>query len=153
MNRLLVESATHPAAVAALHDELGDAWRNFENKVYAAGLAKTQAAGYAMLDHRTPFAELTFPSDDESIRTRLGGEGARLVFAAPQPGPFGQPIDEVILPAHWPAHIPVDEVPKCMICDGGRLVITTSKEQYVYDRFGLRRGSANEFIDQIAFHH
>ena len=139
MNRMLVESALHPDAIEELHRELGGHWRMYHEKVIANVLARDGQGWLVTLDHRIPFADLRFPTDEERIRTRLGGEGARLTFSAPQPGPFGEPIEGVTLPAHWPVHIPVDEVPSCSVDVAGRLVVATSKDQYLYDRFGLRR--------------
>lgn len=142
MNRMLVERALHPDAIDELHRELGAPWRVYHDKVTAHALSLNMQGSLVTLDHRVPFAELRFPSDEERIRTRLGGEGARLAFATPQPGPFAEPIDGVTLPAHWPVHVAVDEVPVCSSDDAGRLVIATSKDQYLYDRYGLRRRGA-----------
>src|SRR5690606_9862902 len=36
MNRLLVESATHPERIEVLNEELGPAWENYWNRVYGA---------------------------------------------------------------------------------------------------------------------
>ena len=101
MNRCLVESATHPAQIEALHKELGEDWQTYSNHVYGKDVADAGAARGVVLNTDTPFADVFFPDNEEKIRTRLGAEGARIVFATPVIGPFGNKIGSLTLPAHW----------------------------------------------------
>ena len=101
MNRSLVESATHPAQIEALHEELGGDWQTYWNAVYGKDVADAGAARSLVLNTDTPFADVLFPDNEEKIRTRLGAEGARITFPAPVIGPFGIKISSLTLPAHW----------------------------------------------------
>ena len=101
MNRRLVESATHPVQIEALHEELGGDWQTYWNTVYGKDVADAGAARGVVLNTDTPFADVLFPDNEEKIRTRLGAEGARITFAAPVIGPFGIKISSLTLPAHW----------------------------------------------------
>ena len=101
MNRFLVESATHPAQIEALHEELGGDWQAYWNTVYGKDVADAGAARGVVLNTDTPFADVLFPDNEEKIRTRLGAEGARIAFPAPVIGPFGIKISSLTLPAHW----------------------------------------------------
>jgi len=80
MNRMLVESATHPERIEALHHELGREWTDYSNQVIGAEIANQGLARNVLLPFKTPFDEIQFPTDEERIRTRLGGEGARVMF-------------------------------------------------------------------------
>ena len=101
MNRFLVESATHCERIEALHKELGEDWERYSHQVYGRIVAEAGAARGVVLNTGKPFADLCFPNNEEKIRTRLGAEGARIVFAAPVTGPFGAEIGSLTLPAHW----------------------------------------------------
>ena len=134
-NRWLVESATHPDKIIALHEELGAAWTNYWNDVYGKDVADAGAARNVALQVTECFAEIKFPTDEEKIRTRLGGEGLRLEFAAPVEGPFGQRIGSVTLPEHWSRGIDAS-APVAELVDGGVLV-RAGEAIFFYDRRGL----------------
>jgi CRISPR-associated endonuclease/helicase Cas3 len=149
MNRLLVESATHDAAIQRLHDELGSAWRTYHDEVFAGKLAMETFAHLQALDRRKRFDELAFPNDEERIRTRLGEEGARIVFAEPLPmGPFGQLVESIVLPAHWSHGVSGDEAPAIMTSSEGSFTFAVGGARFTYDRFGVQRARAtNEPAD------
>jgi len=136
MNRWLVESATHPEKVDALHDELGAAWAGYWNDVYGKDVADAGAARRVVLPVEQPFAEVKFTSDEEKIRTRLGGEGVRLEFAAIE-GPFGQTIRSVTLPEHWSRGIDAS-APVAEAVEGG-LRIAAGSSRFIYDCRGLSK--------------
>lgn len=141
MNRMLVESATHPDRIEALNAELGKGWVDYWNRICGKEIADAGAARRIFMPTGMPFADLLFPSgDEEKIRTRLGAEGARIVFAAPVMGPFGVMISGFTLPAHWSRGVdsrtpiePVvmDKVLRVMVGDFGfsygRIGVTRSK--------------------------
>jgi CRISPR-associated endonuclease/helicase Cas3 len=88
-----------------------------------------------------PFSEVQFPSDEERIRTRLGGEGARVVFAQPVMGPFGQPIGSVTLPAHWSLRIDAREaVQPQRVNDNSEIRFRVGEAHFRYRREGLLKG-------------
>lgn len=138
MNRMLVESATHPDRIASLHTELGPAWSNYHNNVYGRLVAEAGAARLGVLPVGLPFDELKFASDEEKIRTRLGAEGARVVFSSPVPGPFGQEVTSITLPAHWSQDFDTREVISPVVEDGN-LKFTTGKWNLIYTRAGLTK--------------
>jgi len=104
MNRLLVEEATHPEALAALVDEMDDpAWRDELTKISGRAAANTTQAAYALLPWHQPLSEIVFPFD-EPAATRLGARDLIVTFAAPPPGPFGRAVNRLAIPAHlWRA--------------------------------------------------
>src|SRR5690606_18914707 len=129
MNRLLVESATHPEKIEALNRELGLVWETYWNRIYGAGIAEAGSARNVLLPVDRPFIgaggrPTLFLSDEDehAVRTRLGVEGARIRFTEGVVGPFGQEVSGVTLPTHWSKHmLPPDEpiTPKCV---DGRLL-------------------------------
>ncbi|WP_074764801.1 CRISPR-associated helicase/endonuclease Cas3 [Magnetospirillum fulvum] len=138
MNRFLVESATHPEPIEALHRELGPTWETYRNEVYGKDVAEAGAAANVALPVTQPFAELRFPEDETKIRTRLGGEGARIVFAAPVAGPFGVAISGVTLPPYWSHGIDPDERVTPLVGDGV-MTFRVSGANILYSRSGLQK--------------
>jgi CRISPR-associated endonuclease/helicase Cas3 len=140
MNRMLVESATHPERIEALHQELGQEWTDYSNQVIGAEIANQGLARMVLLPFKTPFAdrEVLFPTDEERIRTRLGGEGARVKFVEPVIGPFGEMIQEVTLPEHWSRGVDTDTDVTPEVMDLG-LGFTVGSKMFSYDRSGLMK--------------
>ena len=138
MNRRLVESATHPAQIEALHEALGGDWQTYWNTVYGKDVADAGAARGVVLDTDTPFADVLFPDNEEKIRTRLGAEGARIVFATPVIGPFGSQIGSLTLPAHWSRGIGNGEAVEPSVA-AGAVYLTIGKIDLYYDRRGIMK--------------
>jgi CRISPR-associated endonuclease/helicase Cas3 len=138
MNRMLVEGATHPDKVNQLHGELGQEWSNYWNDVVGADMASRGAARNVLLPFNTRFSEVQFPTDEEQIRTRLGEEGARVTFKDPVPGPFGEPIKSLTMPAHWSHGLNTSE-PIIPIFKEGVLTLTINEDEYTYDRRGIMK--------------
>src|SRR6185437_13509860 len=137
MNRWLVESATHPEKIEALHAELGAAWAHYWNEVSGTNIADAGAARRVVLPVNEPFAEVKFASDEEKIRTRLGGDGVRLEFT-PVEGPFGQMIGSVTLPEHWSRGIDAS-APVAEVVEDGLHILAGAGARFVYDRQGLSK--------------
>nr|WP_264598674.1 CRISPR-associated helicase Cas3' [Rhodoblastus acidophilus] len=137
MNRWLVESATHTDKIDALNVEMGAAWARYWNDVYGKDIADAGAARRIVLPVDQPFAEVKFVSDEEKIRTRLGGEGVRLEFAAIE-GPFGQIIRSITLPEHWSRGIDAG-APMAEAIEGGLHISAGASSRFVYDRRGLSK--------------
>jgi CRISPR-associated endonuclease/helicase Cas3 len=93
-----------------------------------------------LLPYKTPFddPEARFPTDEERIRTRLGGEGARVKFVEPVKGPFGEMIQEVTFPEHWSAGLDSDTPVTPEVTDLG-LRFTVGSKMFSYDRSGLMK--------------
>lgn len=138
MNRALVEGATHEAAVADLHAELGPEWSRYRDQIFGKDVAERQAANNVRLPVEQVFADLQFPSDEERIRTRLGGEGARIAFTHQIESPFGQMIDGITLPAHWSRGLDSRDAVVAMAVAGG-VCFTVGRNCFEYERKGLVR--------------
>ena len=138
MNRWLVESAVHPEPIDALHRELGKPWADYWNKVIGSEIADAGVAKNVALQVDEPFADAVFVSDEERIRTRLGGEGARIIFVEPVEGPFGQMITSVILPAHWSRGVNAEEPVETTSQENG-IRFMLGDAAFLYQRMGLVR--------------
>ena len=138
MNRRLVESATHPDRIEALHRELGKAWVDYWCDVVGKDIADAGSAKKVALQVDEPFSQSLFASDEEKIRTRLGGEGARVEFAEPVIGPFGETIRGVTLPAHWSHGIDARE-PVEARAEANAVCFALGGAAFVYGRAGLIR--------------
>ena len=137
-NRFLVEGATHPDKVGALHDELGKAWVDYSVEIYGKDMADIGAAKIVAVPVDCPFGDLQFPDNEEVIRTRLGSEGARIVFTMPVRGPFGEEITCITLPSHWSTGIDSAEqvVPEIR---GNSIHFSLTDQEFTYCRLGLIR--------------
>lgn len=139
MNRSLVEHATHPERIDALIAERGAPWGAARRRVLGVDLAQVGSARRQMIDRSATFGSLTYPSDEEKIRTRLGAEGARITFSEPFPGPFGGPVAELVLPAHWSRTFPVDAQPTVDEHTPKATVFCVHDQRFRYDRLGVQR--------------
>ncbi len=100
MNRLLVEDATHPAALAALIAEMDDpAWREELTKMTGGGAAQITQAAHALLPWKTAIRDLVFQWD-EPAATRLGARDLVVELAEPPRGPFGRMVAQLAIPVH-----------------------------------------------------
>jgi len=141
MNRRLVEGATHPDRIHALHSELGKRWADYWNNVVGGQMADAGMARQVLLRVDESFSQSQFPSDEETIRTRLGAEGARIEFAESAPGPFGVAVSGVTLPAHWSHGVDVRERVAAISADGV-IRFRIENAAFAYSRAGLAREKA-----------
>ncbi|MEO1292999.1 MAG: CRISPR-associated helicase Cas3' [Pseudomonadota bacterium] len=137
MNRRLVEAATHPAAMEALIAELGPAWEQYQSRVLGREIAQLSSAGHVLLRREQRFETLTYPSNEEAVRTRLGAEGARLQFVEPFLGPFGLDIESIVIPHHMCPAPDLDVAPELLEKSPPEAVFAWSGGIYHYDRLGL----------------
>lgn len=138
MNRFLVESATHPDRIESLNLELGKDWANYTDTIYGKHVAEAAAAKNLVVRIDTPFADLKFPDLEEKIRTRLGAEGARITFAEPIVGPFGEMIGGITLPVHWSRGIDSREPVEPTLADG-TIQLKLGEFIFRYGRSGVIR--------------
>jgi CRISPR-associated endonuclease/helicase Cas3 len=120
--------------------KLGAAWKRYNDDVLGSEFAKAGAATGIMIDRRTSFDECEFPDGgDERIRTRLGAEGARVVFTTPFPvSPFdGTAVTEVVLPAFMSLGIGPEDaiIVSDQSADGFKFSV--GSRSFRYDRFGM----------------
>jgi CRISPR-associated endonuclease/helicase Cas3 len=142
MNRALVESATHPAALAALCADLSEQdqrWRTAANADAGKTFAHSKAAEIASIAWTKPAA--TFRLAEDAVGTRLGARDVELEVAPQQQGPFpgSAPITRLVIPAHLLCG-PLPEANSVQFCrsDDG-LSFALGDRSFLYTRYGLER--------------
>ena len=144
MNRLLVEKATHPAALEEIVDELGDDWQVHANRVTGGELADGLTAANAVIRRDKSFftdnREVLFGSDEERIRTRLGDEGIEVEFDPPPASPFDSSrlIEGMTIPDHL-LRGATAEGPVTPVSIERGFTFAIGERAFRYDRLGLRR--------------
>ena len=144
MNRELVENATHPAALEAVVEELGEGWREHANKVKGGELADGLTAANATVRRDKSFfldnREVLFGSDEERIRTRLGDEGVVVEFNPPPASPFdsAKRIENMTIANHL-LRGATPEGPVSPTVDADGITFVIGDWVFRYDRLGLRR--------------
>ena len=145
MNRLLVESATHPNAMEAIVEELGEAWKAHALDVEGRAIAEVQGASGNVVRRGKSFfldnRDVLFPSNaEERIRTRLGDEGVEVVFDPPPVSPFepGRRIETMTIAAHLLRGANVEGSVTPADADRG-FSFAIGDHRFRYDRHGLRR--------------
>ena len=144
MNRKLVEGATHPTALEAIVEEMGDEWRVHANRITGGDLAEGLTAQNAVIRRDKSFFtgnhDVLFGTAEERIRTRLGDEGLDVELAPPPPSPFepGQHIDRIALPVRWLNGAIVDGPVTPVTFEGG-FTFAVGDQSFRYDRRGLRQ--------------
>ena len=133
-NRLLVERALHPEALAPIQQEGGAAWINHGNALAGGVVADGQRASGVALDLSLPFNQLVFPDDMAAVTTRLGARDLLLDLDPPLAGPFGGQVTRIALPGWMVGQVasgaPVERLDDRRFRFGGR--------DYRYDQWGLR---------------
>jgi CRISPR-associated endonuclease/helicase Cas3 len=143
MNREIVEGAVHSSRLEAITREGGECWRQHANYVIGVTRGHRRVADLNLVDWGRSYAETSFPSaDDRRIQTRLGEGDRRVVFTPSIAGPFGEPVDEVTLPAWLAAAAPEDAQPERVQTVGNRTSFHFGGRAFVYDRYGLRSHTA-----------
>jgi CRISPR-associated endonuclease/helicase Cas3 len=104
--------------------------------VIGAEIANQGLARNVLLPFGTPFGDVQFPTDEERIRTRLGGEGARIEFVEPVKSPLGEEIRWITLPEKWSHGIGADTPVKPEITEDG-IQFAVGSTMFSYDRRGL----------------
>ena len=145
-NRDFVESTVHSESLGSL---VGTRWdrhaRSIEGTLLAGTVAAATVSLAPLLD--TPFADLAFNDLGQAVSTRLGVASWQVPLPSPWPGPFGAPVDEVIVPGHYlpspPGGVTVSDlggVPgfrlEAHLHDG-------SSARFTYTRYGLRRDTGD----------
>ena len=148
MNRELVERTTHPDALKAITDELGDTWQDHEKQITGEGLAKKLTAQYALVHYDKSFfgednRDVVFGSDEERIRTRLGDEGIEVELEPSAPSPFGtEAIVQLTIPHHLAPRLSgeaTDDKPVIPDLEDHGFTFRIGESRFRYDRLGLRR--------------
>lgn len=150
MNRELVERTTHPDALEAITEEMGDDWRNHATRMTGATLAENLTARSALIHYDKSFfgednRDVLFGSEEERIRTRLGDEGVEVELDPPAPSPFGgEPIVQLTIPHHLAPRLAGDaagDVSVVPSLEDDGFTLRIGESQFRYDRRGLRRAA------------
>lgn len=141
-NRLLVEQATHPEALAAIAQELGETWLRFGIEYDGALAATKTVANLHALPFDKAFDDLCFPEDEGRIGSRLGAADRLVVFDPPPAGPFGQPVAQLAIRHHMLSHsLAADAQAEGIAALPGQPGFTfhLGAAQYRYTRLGVER--------------
>ena len=142
MNRLLVESATHPQALEDLVESRGSEWHTHAGEITGARIGDIQVARNAIVRRDKTFLEkeVTFAGNETQIRTRLGDEGIEVRFSPAPVSPFDPSlaIESITIPAHMAAGAtPEESVEPVIGLDCFEFAI--GSRRFAYDRLGLRQ--------------
>lgn len=136
-NRLLVEEVTHPARLETL---VGDRWENHAEKVAGRALAQAIAAGTVSAVYGKSFGtpECTFQEAGTQVAIRLGANSLQLPVDFPFVSPFGQVIDELVIPGHM---APRGELKESLVhvehVTHEEVQLSLAGRRYRYNRYGL----------------
>ena len=150
MNRQMVERATHPDALGAIAEELGEDWKAHGLDIEGKAIAEVQGANSNVVRRDRSFltdnnngSGLFFPSgSEERIRTRLGDEGIEVEFDPPPASPFDaqQRIETMTIAAHLlRGAAPDGPVPPIEAKAEGGFTFAIGEQRFSYDNHGLRR--------------
>lgn len=146
-NRALVEGATHPQALQAIEDLLGDEWKKVGQTMEGDTGARRGLAHLHAIPYDQPFDSVSFPESDQKIATRLGAADRLIEFTSPQPGPFGCAVTQLALRFHQvPAGLDHDTMPSDItaLAGGAGFEFTLGFTRYRYSRLGLERLKADD---------
>ena len=144
MNRLLVEWATHPDALAEI-GAMGEGWKEHGIRIKGGEIGDWQTARNAIIRRDKSFfednREVLFPSDDERIRTRLGDDRVDIAFGPQPASPFdGAAIERIAMTVRWlDGSGDLPESVETTAVDGGGFEFAVGSRRFRYDRLGLRR--------------
>jgi CRISPR-associated endonuclease/helicase Cas3 len=141
-NRLLVEQATHPQALQALAQELGEAWEHFGNEYEGALAATGTLANLHALAFDQSFDALKFPEDEGRIGSRLGVADRLVNFDPAQTGPFQQLVEQLSIRHHLLPHgLALDAQTEDVqpLAEGGGFTFCLGAARYRYSRLGVQR--------------
>ena len=138
MNRALVEDTTHPEALAAVVDRLGDPWPAHAAAPSGVVIARGAQADVNLADWSRPFSETQFPDTDVRIATRLGVGDRIARFPEPFRTPFDEEAREVRIPEHMAVGAGPDEEASEVTVSARSICFRFGTRRFRYDRLGLR---------------
>lgn len=150
-NRVLVEHATHPQALLAIENELGDDWKKLGQAIEGDTSAQKGIGHLHTLPYDDAFSDVLFPDSDQKIATRLGAADRLVTFDPPQLGPFNQDVKQLALRFHQlPKGLSPDEVPTHITAlpEHAGFEFALGATRYRYNRFGLERLKTTDTTQQ-----
>lgn len=150
MNRRLVEAATHPDALKAIVNAMGDLWKKHAQKIDGLRIAARGLAALNCVKRGEPFSDCRFPSSLEArVRARLG-EDDRIVDIPNHPGPFGATIDRLSLPGWLVRGAADDARAEDITAEAGAVRFSFAGRAFIYDRLGLRPSETPDAEEDLA---
>ena len=146
MNRELVEQATHPAALEAITEELGLAWRSHANDNLGGYISDRRIARRSTIRFNRAFyparenRRVRFDGDEVQIRTRLGDNRIDIAFDPKPASPFDSapPVERIAMTVRWLADVKIPETVEPTASDEG-FDFAVGARRFRYDRLGLRQ--------------
>ena len=138
MSRELVEGCLHSSALSEIVRTSAAAFAEHEKRLLGQTYGEKRMAELNLIDWAQPYSTMTFGDLEERIKTRLGEEDRRVVFSSPLPGPFGEPVTELVLRAFWARGVSADVEPEVESCREGVVTFRLGEKRFVYDRLGVR---------------
>lgn len=132
-NRWLVEQATHPDQLEALTDPR---WQAHGQSITGEELMKALQAGTVTADFSRLFGQFSFNESGGKVATRLGADSWRLPLDRPVASPFGQELQELLIPGHMAPKTPEESLQVEAVDETG-LTLRCGDRRYRYTRFGL----------------
>jgi len=139
-NRALVESATHPDALAAVVAAGGEAWERHQRYLLGNDSADRRLAELNRIDRAKSYVEGLFPSGDtrRRIPTRLGEEDRMVHFAEEPTSPFGSAVRELTIPSYQARGVPAEtETAEQVEGTADGFQFRFGAQSFRYDRLGL----------------
>lgn len=142
-NRVLVEQATHPEALAALEKALGEDWAKLGRDIAADTCARKVVGNLHAFPFDKALDDVCFPDQEEKVTTRLGAADRLLEFDPAPIGPFGLAVQRLaVRPYLLPKGLAPDAQPADIspLAPGeGGFEFTLGDQRYRYGRFGLQK--------------
>jgi len=131
--RWLVEEATHPERLGSL---TGEKWALHAEGLEGKRIMQELAAVSAAAVYDQYFGEFVFNEAGERVVTRLGADSLRLPLDKEVTSPFGERLDEIVIPGHMkPGH--AEESVGVVSEKPGEIRLRNADRRYIYTRYGL----------------
>ena len=131
--RWLVEEATHPERLGSL---TGEKWALHAEGLEGKRIMQELAAVSAAAVYDQYFGEFVFNEAGERVVTRLGADSLRLPLDKEVTSPFGERLDEIVIPGHMkPGH--AEESVEVVSEKPGEIRLRNADRRYIYTRYGL----------------
>lgn len=132
--RRLVEAVTHPQALRSLQ---GQRWDRHGQNIEGGELAKAIAASHSAAIYDQYFGDFQFNELGGRVTVRLGADSLQLNLARTITSPFGEVLNELVIPGHLAPHDPEEVVSVEQELGGGVTLLRCGHRHYRYSRYGL----------------
>lgn len=138
-NRSFVEAVTHSAALGALADKLGPAWKRHWEDYTGAETAKRGGARIVQLNWCEPWNEQRWVDPGSKLRTRLGLDDRLVSFDEAWSGPFGHSVERLKIPGWMAGNASETEEQATLLAPttDGKVRFRWADRCFAYGRYGL----------------